>query len=84
MTSFLFPAMTMLWNLLSVVSLLEHVDLGVEVSEGVGDGSNTHFARVGGSPNVQVPYGQVIHLSLHHPVPGMRLAKYETLLLFLE
>lgn len=35
--------------------ILEDVDPIVEASEGVGDGSNMHFARVVGSPGVRAP-----------------------------
>lgn len=35
--------------------ILEHADSVAEVNKGVGDGGNMHFARVDGSPSVQVP-----------------------------
>lgn len=50
MTGFLFSALTLPWNLLG------HVDLVVEVNEGVTDGSNVHSsARIEGSSGAQVP-----------------------------
>lgn len=69
MTGFLFSALTLPWNLLG------HVDLVVEVNEGVTDGSNVHnSARIEGSSGAQVPsLAKSVPSSLLHVCQG-RLA----------
>lgn len=77
--SFLFSAMTVLWV------LMEPVDYIVEVSGGVIDGNNMHFARVESSPSNQAHNrGKSVHSDLHHHISEARLALHEKNQLSLE
>lgn len=55
--------------------MLEHIDQGVEVNEGVIHSDNTHFARVTISPGDQVTKTtRLVYSNLHHHVSRMCLA----------
>lgn len=67
--------------------ILEHVDHIVEVSEGVINGNNIHYARVKSSSSDQAPnIAKPIYsgLRFHHGVSGMWLALQENMQLSAE
>ena len=65
--------------------VLEHVDHVVEVSEGVIDDNNIHFARVKISPGDQVSNtAKSIYSNLHHRVSGTQLEVQQKMLLSFE
>ena len=64
---------------------MEHVDHVIEVSEGVIDGDNIHFAGVKGSPDIQVPnMAKSVSSDLHHRVSGTRLVLHQKTQLSIE
>ena len=65
--------------------ILEHTDPIVEVSEGVIDGNNIHFARVKSSPDDQVPNtAKSVYSDIHHCVLGMQLSLHQNMWLSLK